>query len=590
MTDKGTEEAIGALPPEYELARQWSKITDLLFGSVEDVADYKRVVLGLIFLKHLSDVSENQEARVIDPTRQSADSECADQRGSLGVLRMPPDAQWQYLMAQARQPNIGQLVDDAIGAIERDNPMLWDVFPREQIRGALERSPPGKLLELIDGTKIGSREGRPESSFGQLFESILKRSARAEGHRGNQSYTPESVVSLLVAMLSPSRGIIYDPCCGLGSTLVHAATSRELYVAGDRSNGEAKADVAIYGQERSHANWQLAAMNLLAHGIGGKITHGDVFRKNEHFSLDADYILAIPPFNVSDWDRYCLEDDKRWKYGVPPAYNANFAWIQHILYHLAPGGVAAVVLTNSSLSTKQAGERKIRKALVEAGVVDCIVALPGPLFFSTPGSVCVWILTRGSREETLFIDAGDLGRMINRRYRELTKDGIGRIAQAYYSWRGQNRAKKYEDVSGFCKSATLEEIRSRDYDLTPDRYVSAEIDGREGEGVDATETNRLTELLEFVTRDGRVCPQPSKWNALWKRLPDRRRRDGSWEPAVPLILGGWWASNDDEKRHRLREHILWADEYGVLAEVDKFLRSLPERYWYHGDDGPRACK
>jgi type I restriction enzyme M protein len=402
---------------------------------------------------------------------------------------VPPEARWAHLKGQARQATIGQLVDDAMTGIERDNPALKGVLPKDYARPALDKTRLGQLIDLISNIKIGDEASRAKDVLGRVYEYFLSQFASAEGKKGGEFYTPRCVVKLLVEMLEPYRGRVYDPCCGSSGMFVQSVEFIRAHAKGNGNGGKAKADVSIYGQESNYTTWRLAKMNLAIRGIDGQIAHGDTFHNDRHPDLKADFILANPPFNVSDWGGERLRDDKRWRYGMPPAGNANFAWVQHIVHHLAPAGVAGFVLANGSMSSNQSGEGEIRKALIETDLVDCMVALPGQLFYSTQIPACLWFLAcerkngrfRDRRGHVLFIDTRKLGRMVDRTHRELTDEDIGRIAKTYHAWRSEKDAGTYADVPGFCKSATLEEIGKHGHVLTPGRYVGAAAQEDDGE-------------------------------------------------------------------------------------------------------------
>lgn len=448
---------------------------DALRGSM-DAAEYKHVVLGLIFLKYISDSFEELHARLEAERSQGADPEDPDEYRALSVFWVPPEARWSRLKDNAVQPIIGQLVDEAMDAVERDNPSLKGVLPKDYARPALDKQRLGQLINLISNIGLGDEESRSKDILGRVYEYFLSQFASAEGKKGGEFYTPRCIVRLLVEMLQPFRGRVYDPCCGSSGMFVQS----EEFI---RAHGGRLGDIAIYGQESNYTTWRLAKMNLAIRGIEGQIAHGDSFHNDRFPDLKADYILANPPFNVSDWRGELLRDDKRWKYGVPPVGNANFAWVQHIIYHLAPTGLAGFVLANGSMSSNQSGEGEIRKNIIEADLVDCMVALPGQLFYSTQIPACLWFLARDKkngrfrdrRGQVLFIDARKMGRMVDRTHRELTEEDIVKIAGTYHAWRGDKGVdKKYEDIPGFCKSATLEEIRKHGHVLTPGRYVGAE--------------------------------------------------------------------------------------------------------------------
>ena len=465
----------------YE-AELW-QMADALRGAM-DSADYKHVVLGLIFLKYVSDAFEERHAALEAEVDEGADPEDPDEYRAVNVFWVPPEARWARLRDNARQPDAGRMVDDAMAAVERDNPALQGVLPKEYARPALDRSRLGRLIDLVTNIKVGDAEARSSDVLGRVYEYFLSGFASAEGKRGGEFYTPRCVVRLLVEMLEPYRGRVYDPCCGSSGMFVQSVEFIEAHASGNGNGGRAQAAVSIYGQESNYTTWRLARMNLAIRGIEGQIAHGDTFHDDRHPDLKADFILANPPFNVSDWGGERLREDRRWRYGPPPKGNANFAWVQHMVHHLAPRGVAGFVLANGSMSSQQVGEGKIRAALVDDDVVDAMVALPGQLFYSTQIPACLWFLARSRdgaggrfrdrRGEVLFIDARKLGVMVDRTHRELTAEEIARIADTYHAWRGEEGAGDYADVAGFCKSASLEEVRKHDYVLTPSRYVGVE--------------------------------------------------------------------------------------------------------------------
>ena len=462
--DKG--EAING----YE-AELW-KMADALRGSM-DAAEYKHVVLGLIFLKYISDAFQERHAflRQKSELAKGADPEDPDEYRAKSIFWVPPEARWGYIQAQAKQPTIGQLIDNAMSGIERDNPLLKGVLPRDYARPALDTRRLGQLIDMISSIRMGDAEARSRDVLGNVYEYFLKEFASAEGKKGGQFYTPSSVVRLLVAMLQPFEGRVYDPCCGSSGMFVQSMEFIDAHASGNGNGGKARDKISIYGQESNYTTWRLAKMNLAIRGIDAQIAHGDSFHADRHPDLRADFILANPPFNISDWGGERLREDRRWRYGIPPKGNANFAWVQHMLHHLAPGGAAGFVLANGSMSSGQRGESEIRRNLIEADLVDCMVALPGQLFYSTQIPACLWFLARGRkrRGEVLFIDASKMGRMLDRTQRELTKEDINRIADTYQAWR--DGLEDYADESGFCKSASLENIRKNEHVLTPGRYV-----------------------------------------------------------------------------------------------------------------------
>lgn len=478
-------------------AELW-KTADALRGSM-DAAEYKHVVLGLIFLKYISDAFEEKHAELEAEVSQGADPEDPDEYRAEGIFWVPPEARWSHLKAQARQPTIGSLVDDAMAGVERDNPSLNGVLPKDYARPALDKARLGQIIDLVSNIAVGDRESRSQDILGDVYEYFLAQFASAEGKKGGEFYTPRSVVTLLVEMLEPYKGRVYDPCCGSSGMFVQS----EEFV--EEHSGRV-GDISIYGQESNYTTWRLARMNLAIRGIEGQISHGDSFHNDRHPDLKADYILANPPFNVSDWRGELLRDDKRWQYGTPPPRNANFAWVQHIIHHLSPTGLAGFVLANGSMSSNTSGEGEIRKNIIEADLVDCMVALPGQLFYSTQIPVCLWFLARDKRNhrfrdrcgEVLFIDARKLGEMEDRTHRRLTDEDIGRIADTYHAWRGEEdtivRVGEYEDVPGFCASVELKDIRKHGHVLTPGRYVGAEAAEEDAEPFEE-KMRRLTATL-----------------------------------------------------------------------------------------------
>jgi len=459
------------------------KTADKLRGNMEP-SDYKHVALGLIFLKHISDSFEAKRADLLANYPDGAED--PDEYSAENVFWVPKEARWSHLQANAKQSSIGKLIDEAMIAIEKRNETLKGVLPKEYARPALNAVMLGELIDLISGIALGKEKGEARDVLGRVYEYFLGQFAGSEGKRGGEFYTPRSVVRVMVEMLEPYKGRVYDPCCGSGGMFVQSEKFAEEH------EGRI-GDIAIYGQESNYTTWRLCKMNLAVRGIDANIKWNSEgsFHKDELRDLKADFILANPPFNISDWGGDRLREDVRWKYGIPPASNANFAWIQHILHHLAPSGTAGVVLANGSMSSTQSGEDAIRRALIEgvngaSGVVDCMVALPGQLFYSTQIPVCLWFLARDKsngiarnaklrdrRSEILFIDARKLGHMVDRTRKEFSDADIEKITLAYHAWRGEADAGTYEDLPGFCKSASLEEIRSHNHVLTPGRYVGA---------------------------------------------------------------------------------------------------------------------
>lgn len=454
-----------------------------------DAADYKHVVLGLIFLKYVSDAFEQKHAALV--AEGADDPDDRDEYVAENIFWVPAEARWSHIRAQARQSTIGRTIDDAMIAIERDNPTLKGILPKAYAREALDKRRLGEVVDLI--SNIGfvqeaiageTDEERKErlathrslDTIGRVYEYFLGQFASAEGKKGGEFYTPRAVVRLLVEMLAPNEhSRIYDPCCGSGGMFVQS----ERFI---EAHGGRRGAAAIYGQELNDTTWRLCQMNLAIRGIEGKIVRGDTLHDDRHRDLRADFVLANPPFNISDWGGDLLREDVRWQYGVPPVGNANYAWVQHFIAHLAPTGTAGFVLANGSMSSNSGGEGDIRRRIVEADLVDCMVALPGQLFYSTQIPVCLWFLARGKggrmatdrRGQTLFIDARKLGTLIDRTHRELSEEEIARVAGTYHAWRGDAGAGEYADMPGFCKSATVDEIAAHGFVLTPGRYVGAE--------------------------------------------------------------------------------------------------------------------
>ncbi len=452
---------------------------DKLRGNLEP-SEYKHIALGLIFLKYISDAFEARYADLMKEDPKAAED--IDEYRSENVFWVPKQSRWANLQANAKQPTIGKLIDDAMSAIEAENSSLKGVLPKDYGRPALNSIMLGELIDLFSRVQMHENGGKQTDLLGRVYEYFLAQFAGAEGRRGGEFYTPRSVVRVMVEMLEPYKGRVYDPCCGSGGMFIQS----EKFVS---EHGGRLGDIAIYGQESNYTTWRLAKMNLAVRGIDADIRWNNEgsFHKDELKDLRFDYVLANPPFNVSDWGGERLREDARWTYGIPPVGNANYAWLQHIIWHLAPYGTAGVVLANGSMSSMQSGEDAIRKAMVEADVVDCMIALPGQLFYSTQIPACLWFLARDKsngltknaklrdrRGEVLFIDARKLGHLVDRTRREFSEEDIEKISQTYHAWRGEPDAGAYEDVPGFCKAAKIEDIGATGFALTPGRYVGAE--------------------------------------------------------------------------------------------------------------------
>lgn len=455
---------------------------DKLRGNISS-SDYKYVVLGLIFLKYISDAFEVQREKAI---ADGFDPEDRDYYTADNVFWVPKEARWDNLVANAKQTTIGILIDEAMDAVERDNPSLKGVLPKNYAREALDKRRLGELIDLFTNTTFKSDNAK--DLLGRVYEYFMGMFADSEGKHGGEFYTPRSIVKLLVDMLEPYSGRVYDPACGSGGMFVQS----EKFV--EEHSGRL-GDIAIYGQELNETTWRLAKMNMAIRGIDADIRRGDTFHEDKFPDLKADYVIANPPFNISDWGQEHLQNDIRWKYGLPPKGNANYAWIQHMIHHLSPRGTAGFVLANGSMSSQSSGEGEIRKKLLEADLVDAIVTLPSQLFFNTGIPACLWFVSRDRTNrsgKTLFIDGRNLGRMINRRNRELTEEDIAKVAKAYHDFKQQN--SEYQDVPGFARVATLDEIKEHDFVLTPGRYVGSE-EVEEDDEAFAEKMERLTAEL-----------------------------------------------------------------------------------------------
>lgn len=464
-----------------------------------DAAEYKHVVLGLIFLKYISDAFCELHRKL--SAEKGADPEDPDEYRAENVFYVPQKARWDYLQKNAKQPTIGKLVDDAMDEIEKGNPTLKGVLPKNYARPALDKTRLGELIDLIGTIGLGDKENRSKDILGRVYEYFLGQFADAEGKKGGQFYTPRSIVKLLVEMLESYKGRVFDPCCGSGGMFVQS----EKFV---QAHGGRIGDISIYGQESNQTTWRLCKMNLAIRGIDANIQWNNEgsFLKDAHKDLKADFVIANPPFNDSDWKGEALRDDVRWKYGTPPTGNANFAWVQHFIYHLNPRGVAGYVLANGSMSSNTSGEGEIRKNIIEADLVDCMIALPSQLFYNTMIPACLWFVARDKKNhkfrdrsgKILFINARNMGIMVDRRHRELTDEEVNKIASTYHSWKGEGG--KYEDISGFCKSVKLEEIRKHGHILTPGRYVGIEEEEDDGVYFDEKMKKLTSELAEQMKK------------------------------------------------------------------------------------------
>ncbi len=491
-----------------------------------DASEYKHVVLGLIFLKYISDAFQ-AKYKQLEATKDTeyTDPEDRDEYAAANIFWVPKEARWAKLQASAKQPIIGKLVDDAMVAIEKENPTLKGVLPKDYARPALDKHRLGELIDIISKIGLGDDESRSKDILGRVYEYFLGRFASAEGKGGGEFYTPQCVVKLLVRMIEPYKGRVYDPCCGSGGMFVQS----ERFV---EERGGRLGDIAIYGQESNSTTWRLAMMNLAIRGLDANLggQHADSFHNDLHKDLRADFILANPPFNMSDWGGERLREDARWKYGIPPVNNANYAWIQHFIHHLSPTGIAGFVMANGSMSTNTTSEGEIRRNIIEADLVDCMIALPGQLFYTTQIPVCLWFVARNKKNgkfrnrsgHTLFIDARKMGSLIDRTHKDFSEAEIDKVAATYHAWRlsacgdaqaggvGADGHPPYKDVPGFCKSASTDEIKEHGYVLTPGRYVgAAEI---EDDGVPFEE-----KMADLTTTLYEQFAQADKLEAIIKR-------------------------------------------------------------------------
>lgn len=478
-----------------------------------DPSEYKHVVLGLIFLKYISDsFEETYQSIKNDPEAFDGEWEDKDAYKARNIFWVPEEARWDYLKQNAKKPEIGKIVDDAMIAIEKENPTLKGVLPKSYARPDLNKQRLGEIIDIFSSLGLGDSQAKAKDILGRVYEYFIGRFASAEGKGGGEFYTPASVVKLLVQMIEPYKGRVYDPCCGSGGMFVQS----ERFVA---EHGGKVNDIAVYGQESNPTTWKLCKMNLAIRGIENNLgdTNADSFHNDQHKDLKADFILANPPFNDSDWGGERLRDDVRWKYGVPPTGNANYAWIQHFIHHLSPAGIAGFVMANGALSSNTSNEGAVRESLIKAGLVDCILALPDKLFYTVQIPATIWILSRDRHnhkfrdrhDEILFIDARKMGTMTDRRHRELTEEELKQITDTYHNWRNKNA--EYEDIKGFCKAAKMEEVEKNGYALTPGRYVGTDFVMEDDEEFEA-KMQRLTSELSQQFKESKELEVKIKEN------------------------------------------------------------------------------
>lgn len=466
------------------------EMADKLRGNIES-SEYKHVVLGLIFLKYISDAFEEKYTELLK--EGAGFEEEPDEYLAENIFFVPIISRWKHLKDNAKTPQIGKIIDDAMIEIEKHNPSLKGVLPKNYARPELDKTRLGELIDIFS-FKVGDKESRAKDILGRVYEYFLGHFGSSEG----EFYTPPSIVKLLVNMIEPYQGRIYDPCCGSGGMFVQS----QKFVSEHQGR---IGDIAVYGQEFTATTWRLAKMNLAIRGIDGNLGErdADTLGNDQHKLLKADYILANPPFNIKDWGGDKLKDDVRWKYGIPPNGNANYAWIQHMISKLSPRGIAGFVMANGTMSTSSGGEGEIRKKIIEDGLVDCIVTMPTNLFYTVTIPVCLWFISKNKQQprnrtnEILFIDARKMGTMVTRKHRELSDDEVKQIADTYHNWKSGNN---YQDITGFCKSATLDEVRSHEYILTPGRYVGIEEAEQDSEPFDEKMTRLTSELAELFAK------------------------------------------------------------------------------------------
>ena len=478
-----------------------------------DAAEYKHITLGLIFLKYISDSFEQHHRKLVkaEDVYEGADPEDKDEYKAENIFYVPPEARWEYIQSRAKLPTIGEDLDNAMEAIEKENSSLKGVLPKVYSKPNLDKQSLGELIDLVSNIKLGDEASKAKDILGRVYEYFLGEFAQAEGKKGGQFYTPKSIVKLMTEMIEPYKGRVYDPCCGSGGMFVMS----EKFVKEHQGRVN---DISLYGQESNQTTWKLCKMNLAIRAIDGtqvKWNTEGSFLKDVHPHLKADYILANPPFNQSDWGQEQLQSDPRWKYGTPPSGNANYAWMQHMIYHLAPNGNMAMVLANGSLSSNTSNEGVIRKEILQNDLIDCIVMLPKQLFYNTGIPACIWFIDRNKesegerkrKDEVLFIDASDIGFMRDRTHREFKDEDIKKITDIYHEWKKPKG--KYEDVKGLCKSSTLEDIEKNNWVLTPGRYVGIPPEEDDGIPFEVKMTKLVKELKEQM-KEGKVLDEKIK--------------------------------------------------------------------------------